>query len=39
MEQVVRNAIAKGIATEDVSKVESIEHANDKNLSEVSRSD
>lgn len=35
----VRNAITQGIATEDIKRVESIERANDKNVSEVSKDD
>lgn len=39
IKKTTENAITQGIATEDVSKVDSFERANDKNISEVSKDD
>ena len=39
IEDTVRNAITKGVATEDIKRVESLERTNDKNISEVLKDD
>lgn len=39
IEDTVRNAITKGVAIEDIKRVESLERTNDKNISEVLKDD
>lgn len=39
IEKTTKNAITQGIAMEDINRVDDIERANDKNISEVSKND